>query len=62
MASDPALLTGQEVAARLRISLNTLYRLTDAGHIPGALRVGRLRRYHAQAIDGFVGQHNGSSK
>lgn len=56
-----ALLTGQEVAQQLRISVNTLYRLTDAGEIPGALRIGRLRRYHAGAIKNLI-HNNGETK
>ena len=50
--SDP-LLTGQEVADRLRISLPTLYRLAEEGAIP-FVRVGRQRRFTTKAVDEFI--------
>jgi len=62
-SADTELLTGKEVAARLRISINTLYRLTDKGQVPGHIRIGNLRRYRADAIHQLMqAQHNGSNK
>lgn len=48
------LLKGREVAERLNISLNTLYRLADEGHIR-SIRVGkRLRRFDPAAVEEFL--------
>jgi excisionase family DNA binding protein len=47
------LLTGQEVADQLRITLNTLYRLADAGEIR-CIRVGVQRRFHPQAVEDYL--------
>lgn len=47
------LLTGQEVADQLRITINTLYRMADAGEIR-CIRVGSRRRFHPQAVEDYL--------
>lgn len=44
----PELLTAEEVAAWLKISLKAVYARSERGGLPGATRVGR-RRYFSQS-------------
>lgn len=48
-----ALLTVAEVAARMRVSKMTVYRLIHAGELP-ALRVGRSFRVPAKAASDYL--------
>lgn len=50
----PELLTFPEVRELLRISRNTLYRLSNAGKIPGAYKVGNSWRYPRVALEGWI--------
>jgi excisionase family DNA binding protein len=53
----PDLLTAQEVARRLSISVRTLYRLVQAGRVPTPMRFNRkLIRWRARDIDRLVGR------
>ena len=47
------LLTGKEVAARLHVSLPTVYKLADNGTIP-CVRVGNRRRFLPQVVEDFI--------
>jgi excisionase family DNA binding protein len=49
--AETELLTPQEFAARLKITLRTVYRWLDAGKIPGARKYETLWRIPASAID-----------
>ncbi|MDR1189847.1 MAG: helix-turn-helix domain-containing protein [Bifidobacteriaceae bacterium] len=53
MDSKPAFLTVSEVAARLRVSDMTIYRLITNGEIR-ALKVGRSYRIPAEALDDWL--------
>ncbi len=53
------LLTAREVAARIRVSLRTVWRWTAAGDLPAPVRTGcngRIVRWKAEDIDQFI-QH-----
>jgi excisionase family DNA binding protein len=49
-AKTRAWLTTQEVADQLRIDPETVYRLCRAGKMPGALKLGRSWRIHAETL------------
>lgn len=53
MPTDAVLLTAQEVADRLRITVRTLQRLEADGHLP-AIRIGRSVRYRAEDLQAFI--------
>jgi len=55
-ARAPAMLTVDEVAAMLRCSARTVYRLADAGRIPPPCRLGGLVRWNAAAVESWIGQ------
>jgi excisionase family DNA binding protein len=48
-------MTVVEVAAALRVSRATIYRLVNTGVLPG-LRVGNSVRVSRQAVDTFIGR------
>ena len=53
------LLTAREVAARIRVSIRTVWRWTAAGELPPPVRTGgsgRIVRWKAEDIDYFI-QH-----
>ncbi len=49
-----ALLTEQETAAALTISVRTLQRLRQSGNCPRYVRIGRRIAYRAFAIDSWL--------
>lgn len=51
----PALLTVREVATMLGCSPRHIYRLADAGRMPGPLRLGVLVRWDRSTIESWVG-------
>jgi len=53
MARDAALLTVTEVAAALRVSTMTVYRLIRSGDLP-AFRVGRNYRIRREDLDAYL--------
>ncbi|MCB1350036.1 MAG: helix-turn-helix domain-containing protein [Maritimibacter sp.] len=50
----PALLTPQEVADRLKISLRHVYNLVGAGDLPPPLKVGRLSRWREADLASYL--------
>ncbi len=50
------LLTADEVAAMLKCSARTVYRLADAGRIPPPCRLGGLVRWNALTFEAWIGQ------
>ncbi len=46
----PMLLTGSEVAARLRTSRKAVYAMVERGQIPGIVRIGRRVLFREQAL------------
>lgn len=44
------LLTPQDVARRLRVSVRTVRRLRDRGKLPGAVMIGRQLRWRAASF------------
>jgi len=50
----PALLTPQEVADRLKISLRHVYNLVSAGDLPPPLKVGRLSRWREADLASYL--------
>lgn len=50
------LLTARDLAERLRITTDTVYRMARQGRIP-AVRVGRTWRFRETAIEGWLGSH-----
>jgi excisionase family DNA binding protein len=53
VAVDDAFLTVAEVAARMRVSRMTVYRLVHAGTLP-AVRFGRTFRVQRRAVDELI--------
>ena len=53
MASGPKFLTVAEVAAQMRVSKMTVYRLVHNGDLP-AVRVGRSFRVPEQAVHDYL--------
>lgn len=49
----PHLLTTQEVAERLRISVNSAHRLAESGEL-SSVRVGRLRRFRIADVTAYI--------
>jgi len=52
--SSPVFLTVDEVAAVLRCSARSVYRLVDSGRMLPPCRFGRLLRWHGAAFDAWV--------
>lgn len=50
------LLTVQEVAARLRVSTDTVYRLVRLGRLPKQVKLLRSSRWRASDIDDYINQ------
>jgi len=50
------LLLPQELADRLGVKVGTVYALGRAGRIPGTVRVGRLMRFHPDAVDRWIAE------
>jgi excisionase family DNA binding protein len=48
------LLTARDVAERLGISVRTVWRWTATGEMPAPVRRGRIVRWKAADVDGFV--------
>jgi len=55
-AHPPALLTPEDVAARLAISVKSVYRLAASGSI-GSVRVGGLLRFRPESLRDYIEQH-----
>jgi excisionase family DNA binding protein len=52
--AEPALLMVREVAQYLNCSAKTIYRLSDAGHMPLPVRLGALIRWPKAVIEHWV--------
>jgi excisionase family DNA binding protein len=50
----PAMLTADEVAAILKCSARTVYRLVDSGRMPPPVRLGALARWHPSTIQAWM--------
>lgn len=55
MEQNPETLKVAEVAAKLRVDARTVYRMIDRGELQ-AIRVGRLIRIPAAALETMIGQ------
>jgi len=56
LARPPTFLTIDEVAAVLRCSVRSVYRLVDAGRILPPTRFGGLLRWNAAAFDAWIAE------
>lgn len=54
MPTDDMLLTPKDVAARLQVSVQTVYREQGDGRIPGRLVRGKLRFYWPEVVKSLV--------
>jgi len=54
LSALPAFLTASDVAAVLRCSMRTVYRLADTGRIPSACHFGGLIRWNAAAFEAWI--------
>lgn len=52
--SDVELLTIEDFAAVLKVSVRTTRRLHDQGKLPRAIRIGTALRWRREAIDQFL--------
>jgi len=48
--TEPTVLTIEELAALLRVSLPTAYGAVQRGEVPGAVQVGRVWRLHRASV------------
>jgi len=55
-SSPPTLLDINDLAARLRLSHRTIWRMRDKGTMPPSFQVGKSVRWHAAAIDRWIEQ------
>ena len=55
-ASSNDIMTIEALAEYLKISRSTLYKLVQAGRLPGQ-KVGKRWRFHKDAIDDWLKQH-----
>jgi len=55
-APSDDIMTIEALAAYLKISRSTLYKLVQDGRLPGQ-KVGRRWRFHREAIDEWLKQH-----
>jgi excisionase family DNA binding protein len=53
---DEVLLTAADLARRLNCSERTVRRMRLAGHLPPAVRLGKLVRWQPQAIERWIAQ------
>ena len=52
--ASPALLDINDLAARLRLSHRTIWRMRDRGIMPPSFNVGKSVRWHADQIDAWI--------
>ncbi len=52
--SEPEIMTAAEVAALLRVNRKTLYEAVQRDQIPGVVRVGRILRFHRDAVLSWI--------
>jgi excisionase family DNA binding protein len=50
------LMTLEEVAEYLRLSVHTIYKMAQQGKIP-ALKAGKMWRFRKEEIDGWIEKH-----
>lgn len=55
--SRDTLMSAQDIAEKLGVSLRTVYRWKADGDLPPALRVGRHLRYRPDDIDEWLERH-----
>lgn len=48
------LLTKEQVAQRLNISLRTVYRLIQTGEIPAPVKLGKMLRWRTDVLDAWI--------
>lgn len=60
--SDGELLTQQETAALLKVSVSTLKRWRTVGTGPRYLRVGRAVRYRRSDVEAWLRSHEGEAR
>lgn len=53
---DPVMLTSNEVARYLKISMRTLWRMHSAGRIPPAIRMGGVVRWSSEVIRNWIAE------
>jgi predicted DNA-binding transcriptional regulator AlpA len=53
-AIAPALYTVDDIAQLTQMSTRNVWKLSDAGMLPGMTRIGRLVRWRAKDIDGWI--------
>ncbi|MCC9601015.1 helix-turn-helix domain-containing protein [Stieleria sp. JC731] len=59
-ATDDCVLTIEELAAYLKVSKSTLYKLVQEGSVPGQ-KVGRHWRFRRETIDRWLDSNDGGS-
>lgn len=58
---DLSVMTIEELAAYLKVSKSTLYKLAQEGKVPGQ-KVGRHWRFHKDVIDHWLGNRGGDAR
>jgi len=53
---SPGLLTVKDIAARLRVSPRTVWRLRDAGRLPAPIRFGQAVRWRENDVSTWIAQ------
>lgn len=54
--AEPAVITIEELAGLLRVSLPTAYAAVARGQVPGAVKVGRVWRLHRETVVRWMAQ------
>ncbi|NVB39584.1 helix-turn-helix domain-containing protein [Pseudenhygromyxa sp. WMMC2535] len=49
-SSSPEVMTADEVASLLRVNRKTIYEAVQRDEIPGVVRIGRVLRFHREAV------------
>ncbi len=53
-ASEPVMLTVEDMGRLLNCSARSIYRLAEAGRIPRPVRLGGLRRWHRPMVERWL--------
>ena len=62
MTEGAMMWTVEEVAAALNISKRTIWRMESCGELPPAIRMGRVVRWSAQEIRGWIARKQEESR
>lgn len=53
---EPLLITAAELADMMRISLRSLWRMRNSGHLPQPIRLGGVVRWRTNEVEAWINQ------